>query len=102
MGNIKDETTSYGGMAMTREKMTEEERLAFNAELERSQREGVSIKIVDGKGYYIFGALGTGMGAWSRAARLAKECGLSELPTSLPKAEWSALVGEVQVVAWPR
>ena len=82
--------------------MTEEERLAFNAELERSQREGVSVKIVNGKGYFVVGALGTGMGAWSRAARVAKACGLPDLPSSLPKAQWTALAGTVQVVPWPR
>ena len=87
---------------MKREKLTEQERQAFNAALAKSQKDGIIVKLLDGKGFYIFGALGTGMGAWSRAAKVAKTCSLDSLPQSLRQEEWDELEGEIRVIPWPK
>ena len=58
------------------------------------------VKIVaERKGYIIQGALGVGLGSWSRAAKVRDQLGLSALPISVSEADWDALSGEVVVVS---
>ena len=59
-----------------------------------------SVKIAaDRKGYIIQGAIGVGLGSWSRAAKIRSSLGLSALPVSVSEADWSALDGEIVVVS---
>ena len=53
----------------------------------------------DRKGYIIQGAIGVGLGSWSRAAKIRSQLGLSALPISVSEADWIALAGEIVVVS---
>ena len=80
---------------------SEQERLARNAVMAESQRTGIRVKIVQGKGFHIQGALGVGFGAWSRSAHIKKTCGLAQLSTAIPQQQWDQLQGDIRVVPWP-
>jgi hypothetical protein len=47
--------------------------------------------VVDGVAYHVRGAIGTGIGAWSRSAKIRDNLGLKKLPKGLPLKEWDAL-----------
>ena len=51
----------------------------------------VTVKIIDNIGYIKEGSIGVGMGAWSRAARVRDQLGLSDFPKSLPLTQWRNL-----------
>jgi hypothetical protein len=54
----------------------------------------VTVKIIDGKGYFVKGSIGRGFGAWGRAGSIKVQLGLSDLPTSLPEKEWAKLTAD--------
>ena len=83
-----------------KETEAERKRKAFNQTLAESQEGGIRLKIIDNKGYYVVGSLGTGLGAWSRAGRLAQKFGLSQLPKSLTLEEWTQLNAEIHTTPW--
>lgn len=62
----------------------------------------IRVKLAAGrKGYLIQGAIGVGLGSWSRAAKIRDQLGLSALPSSISQADWDALPGEVVLVHLP-
>ncbi|MDG1478599.1 MAG: hypothetical protein P8R54_03365 [Myxococcota bacterium] len=67
-----------------------------------ARADSTRVKILAGRvGYIIQGTIGIGLGSWSRAARIRDQLGLSDLPRSVPEADWDALSGEVVVVSTP-
>ena len=55
----------------------------------------VSVKVIDNKGFIQQGSIGIGFGAWSRAASIRDQIGLSDVPQSVTKREWDNLNGAI-------